>query len=268
VANSKLDDKPASALGDIVSVRRRLVVSFALAFALAFAWGPFCAFTHLLRTEQPTIFFSPSRYLFLTTVVCLTAGAVALVAAIPLIALIVFVWMRFGARTHRWFMFIGLMALGILAVHYLDVILPIVRIPGWAIRTLLIIQDLRWAMIVVVIGSVVSAYFNLHGFQISAFPLVSVFPLFALADILEPLAVVFTSAGLVYVGQRYIKADVTGDLIVEALGMMAFAAIGFAIALYVRVSHFVFALDTLYLLGFLGVLGLVVGVLLMAKRRA
>ena len=110
------------ALDDAHTVRSRLIASFAAALALSVAWGPFCGFTDLLRTEPPSPFFWPSRYMWMIGVMCVVASLVACVIAVPCVALTAWAWRRFGDRTQRWALVMGLGFLGLLVLGQLDLI--------------------------------------------------------------------------------------------------------------------------------------------------
>ena len=250
--SSELHQSYPSPLGAIQAVRSRLVVSFALALAFSFAWGPFCALTHLLRSEPPTIFFSPSYYLVQVTGATILMGILTGAVWALAIGLTVWLWRRFGYQVQRWFLLMGFVALGLLGAHQLAIIptaVPVSRI----------VALLTWCII--------SAYFMSRAVQVSAFPLALVYSLLKLADIADICLVVLVSLGLVYGVHRYLKTHPAHDLLVDSIGMMALIAITLAALLHVGVGHIVLALDMPYILALAGILVLISGILLIASGR-
>lgn len=261
MAEDQLAHRPTSPLGHSKAVRDRLIASFAVALMLSVAWGPFCALANLLRADPPTVLFSLSRYLFLTAGVCVAMSVVALIAAVPMVALTVLLWKRFGGECQRWFLGLGLVPLGILTLCQLDLLAyatDIVDTPRATMFGMVIVVSLTYC--------IVAAYLKSPTMQIAAFPLASLYPLLFLVDLLSPFGMVLASLGLTWMCQRYSNPSAMKEVFVDGLGMMAFIAIPLAILLHLRIGHYVPALDVPYTLAFVGLLGLVVGVVLLARR--
>jgi len=236
---------------DGASTRSRLLLSLALALAFGVVWGPFCAFANLLRADAPTVFFAPSRYVFLTTSVC-AAVALASAAAMALgLLMTMLVWKLFGQRSRLWFICATLGPVALLALQQLGI-----KVSGSFIVTGALLGAAMWC--------VASAYFDRPDVQVAALLVAPLPALLYLADLTSAALVLLGAVALAYPVHRQLRANPLRRLGLDATGMTGLTAIFFAIVLHVRVGHFVPALDAPYLLAFVGVLVLTLTLLVLA----